>query len=103
MNLFADPQVRAAAVRDLGQVHGLTSLPLLLPLLSDKSDDVRMAALNAVAQSGDPSVLERIRPLVSDPSEPVRRIAKRMVEMRENRLAHGGAGELPLGPVAPRR
>jgi len=85
----ADPLVRAAAVRDLGQVHSQTSLPLLLPLLADKNEEVRMAALNAVAQSDDPSVLEQIRPLVNDSSELVRRIATRMVEVRESRPAHG--------------
>ena len=98
----ADPQVRAAAVRDLGQVHSQTSLALLVPLLADKSDEVRMAALSAVAQSDDPSVLEQIRPLVNDSSELVRRMATRMVEMRENRLARGREGERPLGPLLPR-
>ena len=57
--------------------------------LAGKSEEVRMAALNAVVQSDDPSVLEQIRPLVNDSSELVRRIATRMVEMRENRLARG--------------
>jgi len=97
MNLFAHPQVRAAAVRDLGQVHGHTSLPLLVPLLSDKSDEVRMAALNAVAQADVPSVLGQIRPLVNDSSELERRITTRMVETFKSRLGHGREGGLGQG------
>jgi len=31
-------------VSDLAQVHSQTSLPLLVPLLADKSDEVRTAA-----------------------------------------------------------
>ncbi len=42
------------------------------------------------------------RPPVNDSYDLVRRIATRMVEMRENRLARGREGERPLGPLAPR-
>ena len=82
-----DDRVRAEAVRNLSATRSDAATNLILPLLSDDSEEVRMEALRAVAQGRrDPGVLDELRPLLDDPSERVSRTASRIVESLERRL-----------------
>lgn len=83
-----DPNVRANAVRHLASTRQEGTLPLLVNMLSDTSESVRIQALRAVTQTSraDEETLSAIRPLMQDSSERVRRSAERMVQSIERRM-----------------
>ena len=79
--------VRADAVRHLAATRQPGTNTLLLPMLSDPDEQVRMQALRSVGQSGrDEATLEAIRGCLQDPSDKVRRAAERMVASMERTL-----------------
>ncbi|WP_257456294.1 HEAT repeat domain-containing protein [Archangium lipolyticum] len=62
----APPSLRAAATLALGRRAGLEAVPLLMPLLEDRNEQVRATAAQAVGRMGGPEarkVLEERLPL----------------------------------------
>jgi len=81
-----DALVRADALRQLTSSRSEGSVPLILPLLGDPDEQVRMQALRSLSQTRPtPEVLENIRGLLDDPSETVQRSAQRMLVNLERR------------------
>jgi HEAT repeat protein len=79
-----DAEVRARAVRDLAQRRSETSVKLLLPLLTDESEEVRLEVLRSMQfVRSDPALLDALRPLREDPSERVSSMASRIVKSLE--------------------
>ncbi len=81
-----DPFERSEALRDLTSLQSASTLPLLVPMLQDANEDVRLQALTAVQQAGGMDSLDAIRPLLNDSSPRVRRAAERLIETMERRL-----------------
>jgi HEAT repeat protein len=76
----ADVTRRAASIDALSQTRSRLATPLLLPLLSDGSDEVRLRTLDALRRTGDATSIERILPLLNDPVAAVRDRATRTIE-----------------------
>jgi len=76
----ADVGRRSASIDALAQTRSRLALPLLLPLLSDASDEVRLRTLDALRRTGDATSIEKVLPLLNDPVAAVRDRATRTIE-----------------------
>jgi len=76
----ADVDRRAKSIDALAQTRSHYAAPLLLPLLADPSDEVRLRTLDALRRTGDATTIEKILPLLNDPVAAVRDRATRAIE-----------------------
>jgi uncharacterized membrane protein YgcG len=92
----ADVGRRSASINSLAQTRSPLATPLLLPLLSDGNDEVRLRTLDALRRTGDSTSIEKILPLLNDPIAAVRDRATRTIESlrrgESNPDARGGGG-----------
>lgn len=76
----SDVDRRAKSIDALAQTRSHLAAPLLLPLLADPSDEVRLRTLDALRRTGDAATIEKILPLLNDPVAAVRDRATRAIE-----------------------
>jgi HEAT repeat protein len=76
----SDVDRRAKSIDALAQTRSHYAAPLLLPLLADPSDEVRLRTLDALRRTGDAATIEKILPLLNDPVAAVRDRATRAIE-----------------------
>lgn len=89
----ADVGRRAASIESLAQTRSTLATPLLLPLLADGSDEIRLRTLDALRRTGDESSIAKILPLLNDPVAAVRDRATRTIES----LRRGDSNPSPRG------
>ena len=87
----ADVGRRSASIEALAQTRSRLALPLLLPLLSDGSDEVRLRTLDALRRTGDATSIEKVLPLLNDPVAAVRDRATRTIESLRRGDSNPGA------------
>src|SRR5262245_56774205 len=85
----ADVGRRSASIEALAQTRSPLAQPLLLPLLSDGSDEIRLRTLDALRRTGDATAIEKVLPLLNDPLAAVRDRATRTIES----LRRGESGD----------
>ncbi len=71
-----DPQVRAAAIRELGLVIDADFAPVLLDALEDPAWEVRAEAVKSLSKQGTPAVIPALQPLLEDDSAEVRQLTR---------------------------
>lgn len=92
----ADVSRRTASIDALSQTRSRLATPLLLPLLTDGNEEVRLQTLDALRRTGDASSIEKILPLLNDPVAAVRDRATRTIEsLRRGNSNQGGRGGGP--------
>jgi HEAT repeat protein len=95
----SDVDRRAKSVDALAQTRSRSAEPLLLPLLADPSDEIRLRTLDALRRTGDASTIEKLLPLLNDPVAAVRDRATRAIESlrRGDGQVDGQGGGVPFG------
>jgi hypothetical protein len=81
-----DWQVRAAAVRALGQLEGAAPVDLLASMLNDEDEAVRAAAVHALGNSGSRAPLHTLVAALHDPDWHVRETAVYVLGKQGNRV-----------------
>jgi HEAT repeat protein len=76
----ADPGKRTRAIDSLGRTQSRQAVPVLVPLLADTNEEVRLGTLDALRRTGDESVIDKVKPLLDDPVAAVRDRATRTME-----------------------
>ncbi len=71
-----NPQVRAAAIRELGLVTDADFAPVLLDALEDPVWEVRAEAVKSLAKQGTPIVIPALQPRLEDDSVEVRQVTR---------------------------
>lgn len=71
-----NPQVRAAAIRELGLVRDAALAPVLLDALEDPAWVVRAEAVKSLAKQGTPVVIPALQPRLEDDSADVRQFTR---------------------------
>ncbi|MFT5052069.1 MAG: hypothetical protein ACI8QZ_003501 [Chlamydiales bacterium] len=81
-----DAQVRSEALRQLASTRTEGNQSLIIPLLADPDEQVRMQALRSLSQaSSTADVLDHVRGLIDDPSLQVQRSAQRILQNMQRR------------------
>ncbi len=75
----ANPQVRAAAIRELGRVTDADFAPILLDALEDSEWMVRVEAVKALANQGTPVIIPALQPRLEDDSAEVRQVTREAI------------------------
>jgi len=79
-----EPQQRMMAARQLALMNNPTATKLLVGLLEDEDEGVRMQVVRSLGRNArDAGTIDALRPLLQDPSERVRDAARRTVERME--------------------
>jgi hypothetical protein len=76
------PEVRAAAVSQMGMDPDVGQLPVLSQYLADPEPAVRIAAIRSVAAIRDFSIFDHLMPMLQDPQPIVRKGAQAVIEER---------------------
>ena len=89
-----EPRQRMMAARQLALMDNPTATKLLVGLLEDEDEGVRMQGVRSLGRNvRDAGTIDALRPLLQDPSERVRDAARRTVERMERvQGAQGGDG-----------
>ena len=81
-----DDRSRVQALRELSALRSPATKQLIVSLLTDDSEEVRLQAVQSLGRHRcDPEVIDKLRPLLEDRSERVRRVTSRVVEMTGRR------------------
>jgi HEAT repeat protein len=76
------PEIRSAAINELGDRATVADIPVLSKHLQDPAPEVRMAAIRGIAGIPDFSIFDQLVPMLSDPQSSVRRGAQAAIEDR---------------------
>ncbi len=85
-----NPQVRAAAIRELGHVADATIAPVLLDALEDPAWEVRAEAVTSLANQGTPVVIPALQPRLEDDAVEVRQLTRDAIRTirQKQRMQH---------------
>ena len=85
----ANPRVRAAAIRDLGEIMDGSLAPVILDALEDPEWEVRLEAVINLTKHNTPVVIPALQPHLEDDSVEVRQVTRDAIRMlRQQERAH---------------